>query len=480
METQKPNSETKSKSNRAFVFGSRSVINSLLVVSIAGILNFIGARNEARLDLTSDKRHTLSDQTRKVIRELKDPVRAVLFAKPAQRETGKAVLEGYRSLNPAKFTIEYVDPDKQPARTRQAGIKRYGTLQLISERASAAGSQEIGNRDIQVDELTEEKITNALLKILKDRTPEVCVLGGHGEKSFTAADGEGFEAMRRALNSQSYDLKEINLVGLGKIPETCSALAIWGPTRAFFPQELALIGEELKNGGRLIVGLDMTFDGSDPSPELNTLLTSWGVQYGRALLIDPSIQAMQLDASVLIVNQFSREHPVSKDFSTGVALPFTRPISVSTEKPAALTITPILTTSGKAWAESNLKELTAGRAQYTAGQDTLGALHAGVMIEGKATGSTAKRSSRLALFGSASFANNTFSRMLNNSDLFLNAVAWVLEDETSISIRPREPKAGKIELTGRQGTFLFLLTAVVMPLLVAAGGIGFWAVRRKL
>jgi ABC-type uncharacterized transport system involved in gliding motility auxiliary subunit len=88
--------------------------------------------------------------------------------------------------------------------------------------------------------------------------------------------------------------------------------------------------------------------------------------------------------------------------------------------------------------------------------------------------------SRLAIFGSASFANNTFSRMLNNSDLFLNAVAWVLEDETSISIRPREPKAGKIELTGRQGTFLFLLTAVIMPLLVAAGGIGFWAYRRKL
>jgi ABC-type uncharacterized transport system involved in gliding motility auxiliary subunit len=476
METQKP--------NRAFVFGSRSIISSVLVVSIAGILNFLGARNEARFDLTSDQRHTLSDQTRKIIRELKDPVRAVLFAKPAQREPGKAVLEGYRSLNPAKFTIEYVDPDKQPARTRQAGVKRYGTLQLIAERTAAPGTatdgQVIGNRDIQVEELTEEKITNALLKILKDRTPEVCVLTGHGEKPFTAADGEGFEAMRRALNSQSYEFKEINLVSLGKLPETCSALAIWGPTRAFFPQEISLVGEYLKNGGRLVAGLDMTFEGADPSQELNTLLSSWGLQYGRALLIDPSIQAMQLDASVLIVNQFSREHPVSKDFSTGVALPFTRPISLLKEKPEALTITPILTTSAKAWAESNLKELTAGRVQFTPGQDTQGALHAGVLVEGKATGSTAKMASRLAIFGSASFANNTFSRMLNNSDLFLNAVAWVLEDETSISIRPREPKAGKIELTGRQGTFLFLLTAVIMPLLVAAGGIGFWAYRRKL
>ena len=91
-----------------------------------------------------------------------------------------------------------------------------------------------------------------------------------------------------------------------------------------------------------------------------------------------------------------------------------------------------------------------------------------------------QKKSRSVVFGSASFANNTFSRMLSNSDLFLNAAAWVLEDDSSISIRPKEQDGGKIEMTQSQGLMVFLLSVVVMPLGVGAAGVAFWARRRRL
>lgn len=456
--------------SRAIAHGTHSAVTAVLVVSILGVLNFVGARNPAKLDLTRNKLHTLSEQTRKVISGLGVPLKLVYFAKAGQREQIRPLLENYQGLNASKVSIEYIDPDKEPARARQAGIKKYGTLQLLA-----------GARDTQVEDPNEEKITNALLKILKENAPELCVLSGHGEKSFSSAEADGFDAMRQALAAQAYLLKDLNLVTSGKIPSSCSAVLVWGSSKAFFRQEIELLSEHLKAGGRMLLGLDLAFSGNDPATELNALLEPWGVRLDRALLVDPAIRALELDSSVLISNQFSREHPITRELTTGAALPFARPVvRTAARLPESIKIQELLSTSPKAWAESDLKGLASGKARFDAGSDTMGVLSPAVAIEGKPVNGPASRPTRLVVFGSAMFAANNVSRMLNNSDLFLNAAAWVIDDSTGISVRPKEQEAGRLELTERDGALIFLVTVVVMPLLVASAGIGFWAIRRKL
>ncbi|MGK5087998.1 ABC transporter, partial [Bdellovibrionota bacterium FG-2] len=78
------------------------------------------------------------------------------------------------------------------------------------------------------------------------------------------------------------------------------------------------------------------------------------------------------------------------------------------------------------------------------------------------------------------FATNNYSRFGGNLDLLLNSVSWVMEDESLISIRAKEDEAGKVELSQKQGTVIFLLTVIIIPLLVAAGGIAIWAWRRRM
>lgn len=456
--------------SRSIAYGTHSLLMSLLVVSILGVVNFLGARNPIKFDLTSSKVHTLSEQTRKLVRELKAPIKLVLFAKPAQRQQFKPMLEAYQGLNSSKVGIDYVDPDKEPVRAKQAGIKKYGTLQILA-----------GSRDTQIEEVSEEKLTNALLKVLKEKTPEFCVLTGHGEKSFSSTEADGFDAMRQALTSQAYSVKDLNLVGTGRIPESCSVVLVWGPTKAFFPQEITALADHLKAGGRILIGVDMVFSGTDPGEELKPLLAPWGVSLSRALLIDPSMRAMELGSSVLITNQFAKDHVITRDLNNFIALPFARPIVRTKEVlPETVKVQNLLSTSPKAWAETDIKGLVAGAARFDAGQDSMGVLNPAVAIEGKLAGSTAPKASRLAVFGSASFANNNISRMLNNSDLFLNAAAWLAEDDSTIAIRPRQSEAGRLDISQKEGLGIFLVTVVVMPLLVASAGIGFWAVRRKL
>ncbi|MFN7684858.1 MAG: GldG family protein [Oligoflexia bacterium] len=459
--------------NRALLFGSRSALTAVLVLSIIGVLNFLGARNEIRFDLTKNKRNTLSEQTQKLVAGLKTPIRAVHFSKPAAREQARVVLDGYRSLNPSKFTVEFVDPDREPLRVRQAGITRAGVLQLVRE--DSAGARV---RDIKVDDLTEEKITHSLLKLLNDATRELCLVTGHGEHSFTDSnDGNGFGEIRKALLAQAYEVREINLLTTEKVPASCSAIAVWGPTKSFFSQEVTRLSDYLKAGGRAIIGLDLTLRDPDPRIELNQLLEPWGIAYGRGFVIDPTIRAEGLDPTFLIAKDFSKTHPITRTFTSLVMLPFSRPITQITKpdsKPDAksdLKIEPLILTSSQSWSETNFKDLARGVAGFNPDQDVMGVQNPAIAVEGTKT--------RLVAFGSASFANNALSSKLANSDLFLNAVAWTLEDETSISIRPKENEPGKFEITGAQGLVILLLVAA-LPLLSAAGGLAFWAYRRKL
>ncbi|MEN9722105.1 MAG: hypothetical protein RJB38_91 [Pseudomonadota bacterium] len=467
---QKPNLNhlKKNLQSRAVAFGTHSAMTTVLVVSILGVLNFLGHRNPGKLDLTKDKLHTLSDQTKKVVRELKSSVKFVYFGKMDQGEQSRAFLENYRSLNPGKIELEIVDPNREPVRARQAGIRTLGTLQIVS-----------GARDSQVSELVEEKVTNALIKLSKNTTPKLCVLTGHGEKSFTATDSEGFDSVRKGLVNQAYDVKETNLVTEGKIPEDCNALAIWGGTKAYFPQEIGLIRDYLAKGGRALMAIDLDIRGNEPSPELITLLDQWYIKPGKALVLDPFSRVLNLDPSVIILPTFSKDHPVTKGFELNAAFPFARPLEIRSGAPAGLNVQWLARSTPKSWAEKSFSELATGQVQKN-GEDQAGPLDAVISVEGKAKDSTATKNTRLVVFGSSLFANNNFSRMMGNADLFLNAASWVMEDESMISIRPKDSTGSKIELSQNQGTLIFILTVIAMPLVIATGGIGFWAYRKRL
>ncbi|MCM2323661.1 MAG: GldG family protein [Oligoflexia bacterium] len=456
---------------RSAAFGLSSLITVILVISIVGVVNFISSRYPFKADLTRGGMHTLSDQTVKLIKGLNKPVKATLFSKVAQREQFRGLLDNYKALS-TKFELEYVDPDREPTRAKQLGIKKYGTLHLA-----------VGARDTRVEELTEQKITNELIKLLKDRTPTLCAVIGHGEKSFASTEAEGYDAVKKALVQQAYEVKDLTLVqGLenGKIPASCDALAIVGPTKSFFEQEIKVLGDYLADGGRALLALDVNIKGGEYAPELYPLLQAWNVKPFWSIIVDPYSRLSGVDAAVPLLT-LSRDHVITKDFPATLpaAFPFARPFEIvaggAGPKPEW-----IGQTSPKSWGVTDPKQLASGQVTFTPGKDPMGPFSVALAIDGKQKDSKAARNTRLVVFGSSFFATNNFSRMGANLDLFLNAASWLMEDESLISIRAKEDGPGKVELTRRAGAVIFLTTVIVIPLLVSVGGIVLWARRRKL
>jgi ABC-type uncharacterized transport system involved in gliding motility auxiliary subunit len=456
--------------SRTAAYGLNSLVSVLLVLGLLSVINFIASKQSYKWDLTRNKINTLSDQTVKLVKGLKKPVKVTMFSKAAEKERFRPILDNYKALNPSQVEIEYVDPDREPTRTKMAGIKKYGTALLT-----------VNGRENKVEDVNEEKLTNALIKLTKDKTPTLCTVAGHGEKIFTASDAEGYDAVRKALVDQAYDVKEINIIQeQNKIPTFCDAIAVVGPTKAFFDPEIKAISDYLNNGGRAVVAVDVNLKGTPFAPELLKVLEDWNVKAVNALIVDPVSRMFNVDASMPIVANFSKSNPITRDFSstTPSAFPIARPLEITSTNPA-LTADGIGKTTAQSFSVTDFKSLKGGELKVNPATAPKGPFNVAVAIEGKAKDSKASRNTRLVVFGSSQFATNNFARFGVNLDFYVNSVSWVLEDESMISIRAKEDQAGKIELTQRSGAVIFWLTVFVIPFAIALGGVIIWAVRRR-
>ncbi len=453
---------------RTAAYGLNSLVTILLVLGIVGVINFLGSRYPLKKDFTQNKVHTLSDQSVKITQSLKSPLKATFFANVQQREQHRTLLDNYKALNP-KFEVEIIDPSREPERTKLAGVKKYGTL-LLS----------YGSRDSKVEDLSEEKLTNAMIKILKDKSPTLCAVTGHGEKSFDSGDAEGYQAVKKSLLEQGYLLKDLSIIQEAKIPDYCDAVAVIGPTKGFLAPETNALRDYLNNGGRGVIAIDVNLKGAEYNPDLVSILETWHAKPLAALVVDPLSRQFGVDASVAIISNFNRSQTITKDSQAISVFPFTRPLEIIANPPVGLNVKWLAQTTPKSWAVTDFGQLAKGEVKLTPGKDKQGPLNAAIAIDGKQKDSKAPRNTRLVVFGSSYFATNSAARNAGNLDFFLNAVSWAMEDESLISIRAKDEVPGKIELSQKAGSAIGLLTIFIIPFLISGAGIVIWAYRRKL
>lgn len=460
----------KALTSRSAAYGFNSFVTSALVLGILAVVNFLASRHEWKFDATSNRLNTLSDQTVKVVKALNRDVKASVFSQVGNRERFRGLLDNYKALN-SKFTVEYVDPIRERARVKEAGIAREDTLILS-----------LGDKTSKIEDISEEKITNALVKISRDKRSQLCYITGHGERPLTGNAADSYDVVQRALMDQSYEVKEVNLPQELKIGENCDAILVVGATRAFFDPEVKAITEFLDHGGRALFALDFSMRGPDSSQEVAAILEEWGIGTKKLMILDPLSRLLSIDASVPVIGIFNEAQPITRDFTKDSRIscffPFSRPLFAN-GKVEGLSVEWLAKSSPNSWAESDIASLTKG-VKFDEGKDLKGPLEVAFTSKGKKKDSQAVRETRVVAFGSALFGTNNYSRYGNNVDLFVNSVAWLLEEENMISIRAKEDAAGRIELSQQTGELIRWIVVWIAPLLILISGIVIWVRRKKL
>ena len=216
----------------------------LVFLAIVVVVNILADRYNKSYDSTSNKRYSLSEQTAKIVKGLKQPARITYFDQSTRFERAKDQLDQYANLSP-KVHVEYVDPDKKPELARAAGVKSYGTAIV-----------QIGDRKEEAKSLTEEGITGAFIRDLKTTTRTVCFVEGSGEHQIEDSERNGYSRFKELLGKDGYEAKSVNLITKAEIPGDCMVLVIGGPDADYQQPEVDAIKKYVEDGGRALVMLD--------------------------------------------------------------------------------------------------------------------------------------------------------------------------------------------------------------------------------
>lgn len=437
----------------------------LIVLAGVVIANILADRYNKSYDATANKRYSLSAQTAKIVKGLKQPATITYYNQSTRFREGKDLLDEYANLSP-KVHIDYVDPDKNPEAAREAGIRSLG-----------AAVVQVGTKKDEAKSMNEEGITGAFIRDLKSSTRTVCFVAGSGEHRLDDSDREGLSHFKDLLGKDNYETKSIDLLQKAEVPSDCTALVVAGPTRNYEQPEVDAIKKYLEDGGRALFMLDPPLKlGRSEIAEndaLTTLLQSWGVTMQKDLILDlnPIGQIAGVGPQVALVTTYGSQ-PIVEDMK-GVATGFPLSRSMEIKNTDKTNVQKMFDSSETSLATSNLSSASVN---VNDPKNKKGPM----MLAAAGTYNTGKENSqgRFVVVGSSSWLDNGFIDFNGNNDLALNTVNWLSSDEDLISIRPKEQEDRRITMTRSQLSWVRSVSQFMLPLIVVVAGVGVWLKRR--
>ena len=453
-------------------FGTNLAVAAVAVLGIIALVEAISLRHSYRFDLTANKRYSLSPQSQQLLRELPQPVKATAFYQESQvgRESAKDLLDQYAYYG-KQFTYEFIDPDRNPGLAKRYGITSYGTIVL-----------EGGDKEEKVQVADEENLTNALLKVIREGKKVVYFLEGHGEHSINNAEREGYAEAKRAVESQNYVVKSLNLLTEGKMPDDASILAIAGPRKDLLEAELAEVTRLIERGGKVMFLVD-----PEGPPGLPKYLTDYGIQVVEGVVVDPVSRLFGMDYLTPVIASYE-QHPITKNFEVASFLPLALEVKVTDKMPERVSSQILARTSPNSWLERGQEERQGiargeGRLAYNEGVDEKGpipvAAVATMTTRSEGAGAKEPKKARIVVFGDSDFASNNYLNLSGNRDLFLNTVSWLAEEENLIAIRPKESGQFFTPVTANQERLIFWLSMIALPAVVVGSGVATYIWRRQ-
>lgn len=472
---------------RSTRYGLNAVVLSFLVLTILGMVGFLGDRHAWRRDMSSKREFTLSEKTLNVLQGITKRVDIYVYHAAERRAGVRDLLVEYARRNRG-IQVHMEDLNENPELADRYGVTELGTIIFD------ASDKVVRLRDYAD---AEEDITNALIKVSRAGQKKIYFLTGHGEKVLDDKGIFGYATVHAALLRENYEVAELSLTEQVNVPDDCDVLVVAGPKSGLIAQEVVAIRRYMQTGGRLFCLLDPRF----PS-NLGGYLGVWGIAVGKDRVLDtsPTGQLLNRGAATPLVNRYGA-HPITKQFRQPTYFQDTRSIRKLQLYRGNAVTTELLFTSPQSWAETNLFDRTASRDDEDIPGPVSIAMASRLNMEGltpeldpaverfggqdvvhedalEGAGKARSTEARVVVFGDSEFASNQSFNDMGNGNLFLNCVAWLTEDEELIALRPKRVTSRSVSLTLAQVRLVYILAIGVWPGAVALLGL-FVTLRRR-
>jgi len=349
---------------------------------------------------------------------------------------------------------------------RAAGFKSNGTAIV-----------QVGLNKNEAKSVTEEEITGALIRDLKNTTRTVCLVTGSGEHQIDDSARNGYSRLKDLLGKDNYSAKSIGLMQKAEVPGDCTVLVVAGPRGDYQQPEVDAIKKFVEDGGRALFLLDpplkMGRSEIADNDALTAVLQDWGVTVDKDLILDlnPIGQLFGLGPQVALVSSYDSHPIVSEMKGTTTGFPLSRSIDVKSGSKTA--VKKLFSSSESSLATSKLNSPSVDPSDPKNKKGPMTVAAAGTYNTGKENSQ-----GRFVVIGSSDWAANSFINFNGNRDLALNTMNWLSSDEDLISIRPKEPEDRRITMTNAQFRWVLISSQFLLPLIVIFAGVSVWWRRR--
>ena len=434
--------------------------NGLFVVLLTGFamaIVWVSKDIKMQWDLTQGQRNTLSQASIDVLKRITGPVRVTAYATAQDaegdaRKTVEAFLGSYLRAK-KDFVLTFVDPREQPQKAQAAGVRANGELVV-----------EYNGRSEHLTNLTEQDLTNLLLRLARSAERQVSYLDGHGERKLDGRANHDLGDFGGQLRVKGFKTASLNLAVAQEVPDNVAVLIVASPRVDLLPGEVIKIKRWVEKGGNLLWLID-----NDSLHGLQGLADELGLSLTAGTVIDPRAAGLKLPATFALATGYG-QHRITENSTVTSVFPYARRIAAS--EASKWRFTPLVEVAQEGWLETGPID---SNVAFDRNKDVRGPIVVAAALE-RAVG---ERKQRVVVTGSGHFLANQYIGTLGNLDLGVNMLNWLAGDDALITVQPRTRSDLTLELT-RSGLALvgfgFLL---VLPLaLLICGGVIWWR-RRK-
>ena len=336
----------------------------------------------------------------------------------------------------------------------------------------------------QID-ISEEKITNAIVDLTKEERPKIYFLTGHNEYNLNSE----LSMLKAYLINEVNDIATLDLLVTGKVPEDANLVVIGSPGKDFMEQEVENMINYINQGGK-ILWLNDPLLTKENFPNMQKILNQFGVTFQDGIILEQDENKMALQSPNYIIPDIATTN-ATKDIATDGGILFVNATKIklgTDEELEKLQVTPqvILTTSDTALFRTEVSNTSSSKIE----SDEEGSFLLGVKLTKTIQSQEEEQNKKQATLYAIS--NNFFIAdyevtigntkvppitFYNNKDYILNTIAELTENENAISIRK---DTGVVTYTATEAQDKMIRIAItIFPICIIIIGIIVWMVRKK-
>lgn len=488
--TEKTNKFIQTIKKKWLIDSSKTILLVVIILAFfVGITVLMQKLNLTPIDLTEDKLFTLTEESKEQVKNINKDIN-IYFVGYSDDNSTLDLAKQYTKAND-KIKVEAVTSENRPDLVQKYGIETdsEGIIIESGSQYKVLSSSDLYTYDSTTYEsinVAEEKLTAAIKSVSVEELPKVYFLSGYSSFSLTS----GMQYFNMYLENEVNEVKTLDILSEGKVPDDCNTLVIATPEKDFDDVATNAITDYINKGGN-VLWLNAAMAQRKELTNVNKILALYGVKpFEVGIIRETDSSKMVSDSPDLIMPEIQYSDVTNKlHDSEGVIFINATKINVSSdEELEALntTKTELIKTSENAYFRTNF-ENSSNAVQQGEEQTSflVGAQFDKKISEANEETGEKEITSKLIIYGENFFISDyqltktTQTPMVayrKNKDLVLNSIAYLSDREEDITVRK---STGSITYTAtEQENRIILAIITIVPLLIIIVGIVVW-IRRK-